>query len=198
MKTILIYGDSNVWGDIPNLKRLSHGKQWANVLQKKLGGGYKVVQEGLCGRYAGDFQYPPKPHYNGQFCYDPIYRTASPVDIVVLALGTNDLNSRYNRSTDEITDDILWYETATKNFLDENEKPPIFIYILPPNFVGIFREETFSQEKRQIINTKLKNRVKNFVEINDIDLSPDGLHFSPKGHAQMADAVYEKIMEVAG
>ena len=198
-KTILIYGDSNVWGDTPDAKRLPHGEQWANILQKKLGNNYDIVQEGLCGRYAGNFDYEPKPHYGGHFCFDVIYRTASPVDIVILALGTNDLSDRYGRTAEQIVNDILWFEPKAKATLNESETPAIFIYVLPPNFVGKFRENgTFDLEKRVTVNTELKKRVANFVEINDIDLSVDGLHFSPKGHGQMAMAVYDKVMEIMG
>jgi lysophospholipase L1-like esterase len=193
VKTVLIYGDSNVWGDTPS-KRISCEQQWANILRDKLGEGYQVIQEGLCGRYAGDFDYTPRPYYNGQFCFEAIYRTASPVDIVILALGTNDLNDRYNRTVEQIVDGILWFEPKAKTTLDETETPPTFLYILPPNFTGEFREnETFDLEKRIAVNQELKVRVPNFVEINDIDLSADGLHFSPKGHEQMAAAVYEKL-----
>ena len=36
MKKILIYGDSNTWGDNFFLgKRIDDDKQWANILQKK-------------------------------------------------------------------------------------------------------------------------------------------------------------------
>ena len=197
-KTVLVYGDSNVWGDTPETVRLPDSQQWANIMQEELGREeYKVVQEGLAGRFAGDFCYEKHPYFNyfnGQYCYEPIYRTASPVDIVVMALGTNDLNDKHNRTLDEIVNDVLWYESKTKTLVDEDEVAPIFLYILPPNLVGRFREdETFSLEKRKEVNEVLKHRIENFVEIDDIDLSADGLHFSVKGHERMARAVSEKI-----
>jgi len=194
MKKVFIYGDSNVWGASPN-GRLPDSEQWSNILQSKIGIDYKIVQEGLPGRYAGSFAYEPRPHFNGQFCYEPIYRTASPVDIVIIALGTNDLNDRYNRSTDEIVSDILWYENKTRTLIYNVETMPIFIYVLPPNFSGKFKDSTFDLEKREVVNDKLKQKVDHFVEISDVDLSADGLHFSPKGHRQMADAVFAKITE---
>lgn len=44
MKKILIYGDSNTWGDNFFLgRRIDDDKQWANILQKKLGSDYKVI-----------------------------------------------------------------------------------------------------------------------------------------------------------
>ena len=55
MKKILIYGDSNTWGDNFILgKRIEDEKQWPNILQRKLGSEYKILQEGLPGRLAGN------------------------------------------------------------------------------------------------------------------------------------------------
>jgi lysophospholipase L1-like esterase len=197
MKTILIYGDSNVWGGDDIVGRYADSQQWATILQNKLGREkFKIVQEGLNGRFAGSLHYELEPYGNGQYCYEPIYRAASPVDIVVLALGTNDLNDRYNRSPDQIAKDILWYENRTKELLDDGETAPKFLYVLPPNFTGKFRDETFNLEKRAVVNDILRDKVENFVEGNNFDLSADGLHLSPKGHAEMAEMVYNRVMEL--
>jgi lysophospholipase L1-like esterase len=45
MKRILIYGDSNTWGAGPE-NRYPDERQWSMILQTKLGGGYRVIQEG--------------------------------------------------------------------------------------------------------------------------------------------------------
>ena len=198
MKKILVYGDSNVWGGAAT-GRCAYDQQWPNILQNKLGVDYRVSQEGLSGRCAGGFKCINEPYYDGQYCFEPIYRSASPVDIVVLALGTNDLFDIYNRSADEIVNDILWYEDKVKTFIADDEASPSFIYVLPTNFDGIFvyngETMTLDLDKRREVNSKLRQRVNNFVEIDDIDLLKDGLHFSPKGCEQMANAVYNKIME---
>ena len=56
MKKIKIYGESYTWGDNFFLgRRIYDDKQWANILQRKLGSEYKVIQEGLPGRIAGNF-----------------------------------------------------------------------------------------------------------------------------------------------
>ncbi len=47
MKKILIYGDSNTWGDnLITKKRLADEYLWANKLNNLLGSDYKVLQEG--------------------------------------------------------------------------------------------------------------------------------------------------------
>ena len=57
MKKILIYGDSNVWGDNFILgERIPDERQWVNILSEKLGNDYKIYQEGLPGRLAGSIE----------------------------------------------------------------------------------------------------------------------------------------------
>ena len=97
MKKILIYGDSNTWGDNFFLgKRIDDDKQWANILQKKLESEYKVIQEGLPGRIAGNFDIE-EPYKNGKDSFLSIYKSHAPIDILIIALGSNDLQIKYNK-----------------------------------------------------------------------------------------------------
>jgi lysophospholipase L1-like esterase len=201
VKTILIYGDSNVWGETPESKRLPHEQHWANILQSKLGSEYHVVQEGLSGRFAGRHSWNGENHCDGQYFFEAVFRSASPVDIVVLALGVNDTSDTAQASVEQIVSDILWYENKTKDiikaFINKDEPIPLFIYVLIPNFVETRDNGAHHNDlgKRLAVNNGLKKEVENFVEMNDIDLS-DGIHFSPKGHEQTARAVFDKINEL--
>ena len=50
-KRILAFGDSNTWGYIPGTaERYDEDTRWTKLLEKKLGDGYEVVEEGLTGR----------------------------------------------------------------------------------------------------------------------------------------------------
>jgi lysophospholipase L1-like esterase len=50
-KTVLCYGDSNTWGFRPDTKeRFDEDTRWPGVLRNELGGGFRVVEEGLNGR----------------------------------------------------------------------------------------------------------------------------------------------------
>lgn len=54
MKKVLVYGDSNVWGDnFLTGERIPDDKQWVKILQNKLKNEYIFFQEGLPGRIAG-------------------------------------------------------------------------------------------------------------------------------------------------
>ena len=51
MKNILCYGDSNTWGANPNDgSRYTDDVRWTGILQRELGGGYQVIEEGYNGR----------------------------------------------------------------------------------------------------------------------------------------------------
>ena len=51
MKRIVCYGDSNTWGYTPGTgARYPEDVRWTGRLQRALGPGYAVVEEGLNGR----------------------------------------------------------------------------------------------------------------------------------------------------
>lgn len=202
MKKVLVYGDSNVWGDnfITSI-RLDDEKQWINIVQKKFNNKFKMLQEGLPGRIAGDYEIDKK-FKNGKDAYLSTFRTCAPVDIIIIALGTNDLQLKYNRSSKDIINDLLWYEEIIKEEFEDidNQKKyfvdmklPQFIYILPPNFdyikdaSVIFDEDR--ENTRQEIITYFKENNKTCISVNNISLVEDGIHYSEEGHRQMAELV---------
>ena len=72
---ILIYGDSNVWGDKgfgengAPLGRYATKQQWPNILQQLLGDEYDIIQAGLCGRTAGEYA-EQTPYLGGKIGYE--------------------------------------------------------------------------------------------------------------------------------
>ena len=202
MKKILVYGDSNVWGDnfITSI-RLDDKKQWVNIVQNNKIDKFKILQEGLPGRIAGNYEVDKK-YKNGKDTYLSTFKTCAPVDIVIIALGGNDLQLKYNRSSQDIIKDLIWYEdiineeykdidTQKKYFV--NRKLPQFIYILPTNFDYIKDAsmifDKVCEQKRQEIIKYFKNNNKIYISSNDISLVEDGIHYSEQGHMQMAKLV---------
>lgn len=203
---ILIYGDSNVWGDnFYTRVRLDDDLRWANILEKKLGKNCKVIEEGLPGRLAGSGE-DAKTYKNGQSTFMSIFRSCSPVDIVIIALGTNDLQIKYNKDVDKIVDDLVWYKNCILEFFNDpddqrkyfvKQKLPRIIYIMPPNFDYVNRSEIFneiSEEKRKMIPSMLGMKINDeIMELKDLPLVDDGIHLSIEGHKMMAERLYELI-----
>lgn len=205
MKKILIYGDSNTWGDnfITN-KRIEDEKQWVNILRRKYDKEYLFMQEGLPGRLAGNNE-PIKKYKNGQDTFISTFRTNAPVDAVIISLGTNDLQLKYDKSSKQIIEDLLWYKSALEeSFKDEDDKEKYFngkmpkiIYILPINFDYQKRAcEIFNNEcelKRQQIVEEFKMSDLTIITANDMDLFDDGIHLSYQGHEKMAELVEQEL-----
>lgn len=204
MKKIFIYGDSNVWGDnFFEGVRIPDCKQWPNILQGKLGNDYLVYQEGLPGRIAGSFE-DSKKYKNGKDSFLATFRTKAPVDYIFIMLGTNDLQSKYDRDSSFIISDLLWYKDVILeqySDLDDRKKYfvngnlPKFVYILPANFSDnyVFNDKSHSV-RNDIINYFIKNfSSDDFIVLNDMPLFPDGIHLNYEGHKKVSDMVLEVI-----
>lgn len=205
VKKILVYGDSNTWGDnFITGKRIDDEKQWVNILRKKYNEEYLILQEGLPGRLAGNEEIT-KQYKNGRDTFISTFRTNAPVDTVIISLGTNDLQLKYNKTSGKIIKDLLWYkEKLEESFSDEddrkkyfNGKMPKIIYILPINFdYQVNAKEIFNIEcerKRQEIIKYFKKQNIDIIIANDMDLFEDGIHLSYQGHEKMSKLVENEL-----
>lgn len=207
MKKVLVYGDSNVWGDnfLTGI-RIPDDKQWVKILQNKLKNEYIFFQEGLPGRIAGSEE-QEKKYKNGKDNFISTFRTVAPVDIVIIALGTNDLQMKYKKSSKSIINDLLWYEKQLEQSYEDledrkkyfvNEKMPRVIYILPVNFdykvnASVIFDEQSEQKRQEIIDYFSKNK-KDIITSNDINLFDDGIHLNFDGHKKLANMVEKELI----
>lgn len=207
MKKILIYGDSNVWGDnfITGI-RIPDETQWPNILQKQLGDNIKIIQEGLPGRLAGNNE-KEKKYKNGLDTFISNFRTHAPINQIIIMLGTNDLQIKYEKEASDIINDLMKYTQKIeeeyqdidnqKKYFINNELPQI-TYILPINFdyqknaKNIFNEE--SEKKRKKIISYFKKSNLNYIVIDKISLLNDGIHLDAKGHSTLATIVKDHIL----
>ena len=111
---ILCFGDSNTFGTClrdssiqgsptkdPDYVRLNADRRWPGVLQRLLGDGYDVVEEGLNGRTT-DLDDKDRPGLNGRGYFQPCLLSHQPLDVVVIMLGGNDLKPSFNRTPEEL------------------------------------------------------------------------------------------------
>lgn len=141
LKTILCYGDSNTWGyDPANGLRYPRDQRWPGVLRLMLGFGYDIVEEGLPGRTTV-FDDPLEPYKSGKHYLMPCLSSHSPVDLVILLLGTNDIQTRYNVSALEISLGIgVLIEMIQASAAGPGSTAPDVLLLAPPP-IGTVPEE---------------------------------------------------------
>lgn len=109
---ILCYGDSNTWGCIGRWvestepsERYDTDTRWPTVAQKELGKNFHIIEEGLGGR-STIYPHPTEPWKNGEPYLKPCLHTHRPLDLVVLMLGTNDLQLKKDITAEELPNGI--------------------------------------------------------------------------------------------
>src|SRR4051794_39188438 len=102
MAVVVAFGDSNTWGyDPASGARLPPETRWTGAVGTALGSGYRVVEEGLNGRTTV-FDDPIATGRRGLDYLGPCLLSHAPLDLVVIALGCNDMKGRFNVSASEI------------------------------------------------------------------------------------------------
>lgn len=102
-RSILCYGDSNTWGSNPaDETRYPPDVRWPGALRLSLGEGYHVVEEGLRGRTTTWNDPLALFDRNGRTFLPVCLETHTPLDLVILLLGTNDLKQRWGLSPFDI------------------------------------------------------------------------------------------------
>ena len=91
MINILCFGDSNTFGTNPKGGRHAWNTRWPGRLQVLLGPEYYVIEEGM-GDRTTVWDDPLEPGRCGIQALPIALQSHKPLDLVILALGTNDCN----------------------------------------------------------------------------------------------------------
>ena len=207
MKQILCFGDSNTYGLIPKKGgRYGWGIRWTSILNEKLGlDQYHVVEAGLCGRTT-IFDDPLRDYRNGFKMLPEVLETNEGSDVVILMLGTNDCKTVYGASAEVIGLGIerlirlvRLYEAQSKILLISpihfGEK--VWQWEYDPEFS---RESIKVNEGLASVYKKIADKQNVYYLDASLISKPsdeDQEHMNEEGHAALAEAVYDKIREIA-
>lgn len=206
MKRILCFGDSNTYGHNPkDASRLE--KRWTRILPTLLGGGYEIIEEGLCARTTV-FHHKPDPESRiGERMLEPIISTHKPFDLLIIMLGTNDLLLECNAGAAESArglDKLI--------HIARDAYPPAKILVISPIEIdkSVKDSEIFNPlyggERAVIMSKQFAERFESVAIKNGCDFlnaalfakasELDGVHMDGENHTKLARAVAAKIKEI--
>ena len=203
MKQILAFGDSNTWGLIPGsapYERYPWGVRWTSILQEKRKD-VRVIEEGLCGRTTV-FEDELRPGRKGINSLPVILESHSPIDQVIIMLGTNDCKSFYNVSANTIGKGIERCLDALEKYV----KPENILLISPMNLgEDVWRPEKdpefdkksveTSRELKEVYRRIAGRKGVRFLAASDY-VSPsdiDNEHMDIDSHRVFAEIVSENL-----
>ena len=197
MDKILCFGDSNTFGFNPqNGSRYKANERWSGILKENTKDKYQVIETG-CNNRTAFFTNPSGKEQSGLKVFPEYLKKYNP-DIIILAIGINDLQFQYNSSNQDI-------EAGLEKYLNLiNDKKTILLIpsiidenILKSFFAQMFDETSIEKSKELHIiykNFAIKNNI-TYIDLNQIvkPSSIDGLHYDIKMHKIIAQSILKVL-----
>jgi lysophospholipase L1-like esterase len=204
MYVVLCYGDSNTYGrDAVTKGRLERNIRWPGVLQQVLGEEYHVIEEGLNGRTTV-WDDPVRGMFkrNGSLYLLPCLESHSPIDLVILMLGTNDCKARFCATPYDIGQSVAYLIEIIRKSGTGRSGPPDILLLAPPP-LGKLEEwaETFSGgvEKSAELAKHYEKVAEQygcaFLDTSTVIQSSklDGLHIDPEDHEKLGHSIAKQV-----
>lgn len=136
MKSLLAFGDSLTWGFIPGTRaRYPFAQRWPNVLQAALGAGVKVYENALNARTTVHDN-PFRDHRSGLDVLPVLLEAHAPLDLVILALGSNDFHTNYGLTPMHVARGMRRLVQTVRTYQTEPGMPvPAVLVVAPPRIV---------------------------------------------------------------
>ena len=216
MKTILCFGDSNTWGwnaeDIDPRTSLANrfpfDVRWPGIAQQLLGSGYRIIEDALNGRTTS-FDDPLYADRSGLKTLPVALECHTPIDLLVLMLGTNDVKGTYSASAGLISDAMdLLIRAASVRYA--GGEPPAVLLICPPVLDRGVADAIYGYEfgpdayGKSVELTGWYKRLAerhgcHVLDANEAGVmtgTTDGVHIGPADHDRLGRAVAKKIQAI--
>ena len=141
-RPIVCYGESHTHGADPSTPgRLPRDVRWPRVMERALGTGYEVIEEGLNGRCTV-WDTPLTKGRNGLEYLYPCLLSHAPVDLVIIMLGTNDLKRIYDNTAAEIAGGAARLVVEARSTLSGPDQTPPRVLLVSPVPIGPITAES--------------------------------------------------------
>lgn len=203
MQHILVYSDSLSWGIIPTTrKRLLFDQRWPGVLEISLcssGEKVRVIEDCLNGRRTV-WDDPFKPGRNGLVGLAQRIEIHSPLELVVLMLGTNDFQSMHEHNAWQSSQGILALVSAIRTApIETGMSVPQVLVVAPPAIQtpkGPIAPKFEGGERKCIGLADAYRKVCEEIDCNFFDAGSvitssnvDGVHLDLEQHLALGNAV---------
>lgn len=210
MKRVLCFGDSLTHGSIPNgngptFERYEKHIRWTGVLASLLGDGYEVIEEGLPSRTIGlDDTRPGKQGRNGSLYFRPCLESHTPIDILVLWIGTNNTKDMFSQSPEETTTSLRKLLADNQDVL--NKQNTKVVLLSPPKMDTQKASQYYAEAAPKLeklptlykdLATELGMEFVDMYDLLDMPTTADGIHLSEDQNKQVADIVLERVTQIS-
>lgn len=211
IQQIMCFGDSNTFGVDPRTgNRLAYTDRWTGILNEELGQEYLIIEEGLGGRTTV-WEDPLAPGRNGVKALPMLLDTHSPLQMVILMAGTNDLKERFGLLAEDIASGMERLICTIKyhKYADYAQVPRIMV-IVPPilgeqvensRYTGYtFRAVEKSRKLSKLYQklcTQYDCRYLDSNEFVSVD-EHDQIHLNVQSHKILAEQIKKAILEETG
>ncbi len=215
MKSILAYGDSLTFGANPikNAPRHAFADRWPSVLEAGLGGAVRVIAEGLGGRTTAHDDWFAGADRNGARLLPTLLASHSPLDLIVIMLGTNDLKPMHGSTAAEAAGgERRLVEIIRGHYGEKNEPVPKIILVAPPaavdsanedmmgHFGGAARVVAESQNFARFYKVRADELVVDFFDAETVAKADpaDGIHLDAANTRAIGQGLVPLVKQVLG
>ncbi|MCR4789323.1 MAG: SGNH/GDSL hydrolase family protein [Lachnospiraceae bacterium] len=210
-KRVLCFGDSLTWGYDPDKRiRFPEDSRWPMVMQEILGDGYTVIEEGQNGRTIASDD-PAEGEKNGLKYIGPCLESQSPLDVVIIMLGSNDCKRKFAYSSMDIAGEmqimlekILSYDHFRCNdgFQVLLVSPPLISDAIKMSWLG----DSFGYDNSSKLSAELAGWYSQLAEMygcafvdasKHVEASPsDGCHLDAENQRKLGRLLAEKVLSL--
>lgn len=204
IKSVLCYGDSLSWGIVPGTRhRHPFNKRWTGILQTAVWPTVRIVEESLNGRTTV-WDDPFRPQRNGKALILPTLEAHAPLDLVILFLGTNDLQRIYKMDAFQAAQGVGALIDMIQTCRVEGHYPPPRILLLSPPLIEPCGDMVCKFENAEQASREFSTWYGRVAEEKDclffdtatcIEPSAvDGVHLDEAAHEALANALKPMVL----
>lgn len=209
MFTILCFGDSNTWGCPPfaNIAqtpdRIPLERRWPQIMRRALGDQSWVIEEGLPGRTTV-FDDPIEGiHKNATRTLVPILETHSPLDVLIVMLGTNDFKDQLTITAFNSARGMLTLIQLIKGHYALVDRGPEILLVTPPLVSEKAEPAIWGDAWRRCTNhayyleqVAQRTGCFHFDSNRIVSVGIDGIHMEESGHADLGKALAIEVERI--